>query len=272
MTSFPDSVALPLGVIDQHETNGCTIWLDPGRDPGRGRHHRRLGRAWPAGGAGARAIATEQGEYVGVRFQRAYVKKGDPLNAPQYMVFIVHDKADTGLADGFRAVPGIQPIRLPDAFGVTDLTLVDRELSGKDIDVVKEYLLSDDAGIDSPSEVNEITTFSVVFSPSGHLVIHEVRVRNRNGKSGTSTVSKDDTFNTVAKITDPNDPRGMFVQDDYMQEKLGPESSRSCFYIYSKAEFTKAYNQQRAWSGCLSRLKDRRLSIAPLTGTLTGTH
>ena len=220
----------------------------------------------------ARAIATEQGEYVGVRFQRAYVKTGDPLNAPQYLVFIVHDKPATGLADGFRAVQGIAPIRLPDAFGVTDLTLVDRKLSGSDIDVVKEYLLSDDAGIDGPSEVNEITTFSVVFSPSGHLVIHEVRVRNRNGKSGTSTLSKDDTFNTVAKITDPNDPRGMFVQDDYMEERLGPESSRSSFYIYNKAEFTKAYNEGRAWRDCLSRLKDRRLSIAPLTGTLMGSR
>ena len=155
---------------------------------------------------------------------------------------------------------------------MTDLTLVDRELSGNQINVVKEYLLSDDTGIDGPSEVNEVTTFSVVFSPSGHLVIHEVRVRNRNGESGTSKASRDDTFNTVVKITDPNDPRGMFVQDDYMQEKLGPESSRGCFYIYSKAEFTKAYNERRAWSGCLSRLKDRPLSIAPLTGTLTGSR
>jgi len=215
----------------------------------------------------ARAMAVQQQEYVGVRFQKAYRSEG-PMNAPQYMVFVIHDKQKTGLANGFRAVEGIKPVRLPDLFGVMDLTLVERKIVGNQVQIGAEYPVSDDAGISGPSDVSEVTSFSVVFSPSGHLVIHEVRVRNHDGKSGVSTESDDDVFNTLAKIRDSKDPRGMFVQDDYVQEKLGPENSRRSFIVYSAVEFRKAYDERKAWSGYLSRL--RPIHIAPLTGTLIG--
>ena len=70
--------------------------------------------------ASARAIAAKEQRYAGVRFQTAYRPDG-PLNAPQYMIFVVHDFDNTGLAPGFRAVEGIKPIKLPENVGVMDL-------------------------------------------------------------------------------------------------------------------------------------------------------
>ncbi|MHC4088560.1 MAG: type II secretion system protein, partial [Planctomycetota bacterium] len=120
--------------------------------------------------ASARAIAAKEQRYAGIRFQKAY-NSDDPLNplggvleAAQYMVFIVHDFDKTGLVSGFRAVEGLEPIKLPDSVGVIDLSLI-----GADVD------------IDEPFELNNATAFSIIFSPSGKLVIHNVRARNRDG-------------------------------------------------------------------------------------------
>src|SRR3989339_734206 len=47
---------------------------------------------------------------------------------------------------------------------------------------------------------------SIVFSPAGKLVIHELRCARKN--------SKDDIFNTQILVeNDP--PTGMFIEDDY---------------------------------------------------------
>ncbi len=70
----------------------------------------------------ARAIAAKEHRYAGIRFQKAYDPKG-PLEAVQYMIFIVHDVAKTDRANGFRAVEGLEPIRLPEAVGVMDLRI-----------------------------------------------------------------------------------------------------------------------------------------------------
>ena len=78
----------------------------------------------------ARAMAVSRQRYVGVRFQKACTSTDptDPLkglmDAPQYMIFITHEepKLIGGLANGFRAMPGLDPIKLPDTMGVMDLT------------------------------------------------------------------------------------------------------------------------------------------------------
>lgn len=140
--------------------------------------------------ASARAMAAKNQKYAGIRFQQAYRPEGS-LTADQYMIFIIHDPAATRLANGFRAVEGTKPIKLPDNIGIRK-------------------------GTEGP------TTLSIVFSPSGKLVIHEVRVMNKD--------SEDDIFNTLAKITHPTNPRGMFVQDD------GDRPSQNSFTIYNKTQ------------------------------------
>jgi prepilin-type N-terminal cleavage/methylation domain-containing protein len=78
----------------------------------------------------ARAIAVREQTYAGVRFQQ-------DAAGHTYIVFIVHDPAATGDAEGFRAVTGRKPMKMPE-----DITVLQT---------------------------------SVVFSPQGKLTIHRVQ-------------------------------------------------------------------------------------------------
>jgi prepilin-type N-terminal cleavage/methylation domain-containing protein len=193
-----------------------------------------------------RAIAAREQHYAGVRFQHAYYKDdpdNSPLKAPQYMIFIVHDQPNTDLANGFRAVEGIEPIKLPDSVGVMDL-----RINGN------EEIVSN-GEIDTPAEVNDTTTFSVVFSPSGKLVIHYVRVSNRDG----STTSKDDIFNTKSNV---QNGIGMFLQDN------SDEPSRKSFIIYDRTVFEKL-NPLSRYTDYLEDLAAKEvIYINPYTGTM----
>lgn len=229
--------------------------------------------------ASARGLAAKEGRYyVGVRFQMAYNPEAtDPLNpltAPQYMIFIVKD-ADaepngTGLANGFRAVEGCKPMKLPDSIGVMDLTLVNRRVSGTAILFADEPIDSD-AEIDAPEELRDTTTFSVIFSPSGKLLIQEVRVRNRHGIPDTPAragdISGDNVFNKKAQV---DAGTAMFYQDDaaYLPMGLGPEYSRNRFVIYDRDKFARAYKAGKPWSDYLAALTAETIYINPYTGTI----
>ncbi len=213
--------------------------------------------------ASARAIAAREQRYAGIRFQKAY-NPDDPLNplkADQYMVFIVQEEPSKmgGLTIGFRAVEGLEPIKLPDTLGVMDMSLI-----GADID------------IDEPFELNNATAFSIIFSPSGKLVIHDVRTRNRDGyvdSAANIDISSDDVFNKKAQV---DAGIGMFYQDDcfgagwspYPNLGLGPEPSRRSFIIYDRREFKRAYEKGLAYSGYLQRLLPDAIYINPYMGTM----
>jgi prepilin-type N-terminal cleavage/methylation domain-containing protein len=232
--------------------------------------------------ASARGLAAKEGRYVGVRFQKAYNPDApDPLNpltAPQYMIFIEKD-ADpepngTGLANGFRAIEGCKPIKLPDSIGVMDLTLVNRRVSGTAI-LFADEPIDTDAEIDAPEELRDTTTFSVVFSPSGKLLIQEVRVRNRHGIPDTvaraGDISSDDVFNKKAQV---DAGLAMFYQDDaaYLPMGLGPEYSRTKFVIYDREKFKRAFGAggvaSKAWSDYLAALTAETIYLNPYTGTI----
>ncbi len=198
----------------------------------------------------ARAIAAKEHRYAGIRFQQAYDPKG-PVEAPQYMVFIVHDVAKTDRANGFRAVEGLEPIRLPDAVGVMDLRINRNEK----VDL--------DSEIDTLEDINDTTAFSIVFSPSGKLVIHTVLVINKEGKRYTDN-SKDDIFNSESKV---KDRIAMFVQDRYFGiNGLDEEPSRNSFIIYEKDKFKAAFENERAWTDYLQNLD--AIYINPYVGTI----
>ncbi|MGA2093317.1 MAG: prepilin-type N-terminal cleavage/methylation domain-containing protein [Sedimentisphaerales bacterium] len=183
--------------------------------------------------ASAKSIAIKEQRYAGIRFQKRY----DPvnvLNAPQYMIFIIYDHDVTGLANGFCAVDGIQPIKLPDSIGVMDSNV------------------ADNFAIDTDSELSNNTTFSIIFSPSGKLVIHNVRTRYRT--------LYDDTFNTLGQLT-ATIPAGMFLQDDGATE----EQSRNSFIIYETKKLKQVpYNNR--WDGYLKFLKP--VYVNPYMGTI----
>ncbi|MGA2679839.1 MAG: hypothetical protein ABSF37_11160 [Sedimentisphaerales bacterium] len=212
--------------------------------------------------ASARAIASKEQNYAGIRFQKRY----DPNNiigASQYIIFIVHDPNMPGTGGfGFHAVPGIQPIKLPDSIGVMDLFYRSDLVSGSNPDV----------NFANSNVINDTTTFSVVFSPSGKLVIHTVRVRNRDSIGDKTyivpTESNDDIFNKKWKV---DAGLAMFCQDDYYAGYaspyigLGPEPSRNSFIIYDTKKL-KQTDANHRWTNYLSQLN--LIYINPYTGTI----
>lgn len=191
--------------------------------------------------ASARAIAAKEQHYAGIRFQHAYYKDdpdNSPLKAPQYMIFIVQDPQLR--AYGFRAVEGLKPIKLPEKVGVMEVINDDDEID------------------DNPSgELVEKTTFSIVFSPSGKLVIHEVRTINRDGEN-SGPDSKDDVFNTETNV---ENGIGMFLQDDNSDQ----EQSKNSFRIYDKDIFEKVDENNR-YDDYLKDLEV--IHVNPYTGTM----
>lgn len=227
--------------------------------------------------ASARAIAAKEQRYAGIRFQKAYHPDG-PLAAPQYMIFIVQDPSIG--AYFFRAVEGLEPIKMPDNLGVMDLNIVTNRKVSNPVNSqqvrLDDPVLGGDALIDDYFELSDTTTFSIIFSPSGKLVIHGVRIRNRDGRTEATeipNISMDDIFNTLTKIANPVNPFGMFLQDDYFGGSypnygVGPEPSRRAFVIYDRREFKRAYQQGQAYSGYLWKLIPDAIYINPYMGTM----
>jgi len=112
----------------------------------------------------------------------------------------------------------------------------------------------------------------MVFSPGGHLVVvRDIRVRNRDGRLDQETPpSQDDVFNTESQVLqqDLSKRRGMFLQDDYPDRGLGPESSRRSFVVIRTKEFERAFAEGQAYSRYLAGLESKILHVAPLTGAI----
>ena len=222
--------------------------------------------------ASARAIAAKEQRYAGIRFQKRYDPNNpDPLNESQYIIFIVKiaGQQTNSLNFGFCAVDGIQPIKLPDSIGVMDLKYNSKFPGSGTAD--------NDTDFDNVNILRDITTFSIIFSPSGKLVIHDVRIRNReeipDSTGELGTISHDDIFNRKDDVDNGN---GLFYQDDYAAQDsrlryyptnlgLGEESSRNTFIIYDTKKLKQTDVNYR-WTNYLSQLKP--IYINPYTGTI----
>ena len=206
--------------------------------------------------ATARTLAISNHRYAGVRFQKA----GDPNNASkadQYMIFIINDEDMGTLTDAFRAIEGYKPIKLPENIGVMDMKL---GVGSTDI--------TSDGQINDRKKLIDTTAFSIIFSPAGKLVIHDVQTRNKDGKDYNDTPgSKDDVFNIKTNV---NNGIGMFIQDDDetpTPDGLDKEQSRNKFVIYDCGRFSKLDANKRH-SGYLKDLKF--IYINAYTGELIG--
>lgn len=188
--------------------------------------------------ATARTIAMNNQRYAGIRFQKAAHITDDVLEQNQYMIFIVHDREKTGLVDGFCTIEGYKPVKLPENIGAIDMTYINR-----------------DTDIDDEVELIDATAFSIIFSPSGKLIVHDVRVRNKDGKSMPANLdeSNDDIFNSDDNIID--NKTGMFIQDDYFSYRLEQESSRNSFVIYDRRTFATYFDNFDAYSEYLENLE-----------------
>jgi hypothetical protein len=209
--------------------------------------------------ASARAIAAKEQSYVGVRFQKAYnPDEPDPLKAPQYMIFIMHDPnipPSVAMNLGCGAVKGVKPMKLPDSVGVMDLVIGS---AGND----PIYEIGADEDIDEAWEVVDTSTFTILFSPAGKLVPHTHKAQSQD--------ATDDVFNTIDSITSLG--VGMFVEDQDEPAQPIDELSRNHFVIYDRREFEQAYKrgEGEGYSGYLMRLSP--IYVNPYMGTLISTE
>ncbi len=198
--------------------------------------------------ANARAMAAKEQHYAGIRFQQ-------DSTGNQYMIFVVHDFEKTGLNPGFRAVEGVKPIKLPENSRVMDLRVRTNRTDAADppdepLGVVH---LDDTNPLNvGPNQENisvtDASSFSIVFSPAGKLVVRNVRLRNEDGvfrpdNSVPAQISMDDVLNSPTNIA--NFDIGRFVQDDYAELGLGAEPSRNRFVVCDMTQFDKLNAQGR---------------------------
>jgi len=122
--------------------------------------------------------------------------------------------------------------------------------------------------INESEEWMDTATFSIIFSPSGKLVYHGVRVRNRDGRRRPPTIaaSADDIFNSLVNINFNN--MGMFVQDDYAHYGLGEEWSRRAFILYDKYKMRTAFQTGTAYTQYLQDIENDKIHINPYLGTI----
>lgn len=187
--------------------------------------------------ATARTLAMTNGKYAGVRFQKAWKTGDDAAKVSQYMIFIAYEEPKNmgGVTDAFRAIEGYKPIKLPDNMGVMDM---------EDI--------SNNSDISNDSQLLDATRFSIIFSPSGKLVIHMVQTRY------PAYNEDDDVINTQDVVDAGN---AMFVNDNTGEN----EQSRNKFIIYDCDRFGKI-NKNERYSSYLHNLKF--VFINPYTGEI----
>lgn len=183
----------------------------------------------------ARTLAISRQQYVGVRFQTSY-DPNDVLDEEQYMIFIIFDEEKTNWDCGFVSIPGYKPMKLPENIGVIDKIVKNKHVAGElkcNMGKYTEVSLND---FTDNANIVDTMTFSIVFSPAGKLVIHEVKCRNSDY---SATSIKDDVFNTRTNVT-ATSPVGMFV-DDYLTEEdgLSIDKSRTKLVIYNRKELEK---------------------------------
>ncbi len=220
--------------------------------------------------ASARAIAARDQRYVGIRFQHACYKdtqgniqpEKSPLKMPQYMIFIEYQPVGQTASndqDTFIAIEGIEPIKLPENIGVMDLTLTPN--AGQIESISNNDEINDDR------ELLDTTTFSIVFSPAGKLVVREVLTRNRDGlTSGNAQKSEDDIINTWGQV---ENGYAMFWQDNdtFSGLRLIQEPSRRSFIIYDRG-ILRSLPPGKRYSMYLEELKEKHMIyINPYTGT-----
>ena len=228
----------------------------------------------------ARTMAVSRQRYVGVRFQKLCTSTdpADPLkglmDAPQYMIFIVHEevKNNGGVGDGFRAMEGLEPIKLPPTDGRHGIEL-DHAVTRKST---------------SPSNCATRRRSPSCSRPSGKLIMHNVRVRNADGvyRPDNAAGAAEDVHGRHVQLGREHLPgqqagacssrttisRGRTTQADDLDYGLGEEPSCTSFVIYEPPQLRMVYDQKTAWTDYLSRLAAKAFYVSPYTGDLISSN
>ena len=112
----------------------------------------------------ARAIATSQGKYAGLRFQQA-------ADGRTYMVFIINDPAVGPFVPGnlgCMAMQGRKPIALPENAGVIDGFI---KLNYGDGVYTDDKAIASELDINSPQKWTDTNTFSILFEKRTFILV-----------------------------------------------------------------------------------------------------
>lgn len=223
----------------------------------------------------ARAMAINSHQYTGIRFQiEGYPQDRDSLlQANQYIIFVNYNDSiqeNSESIDYYKAVRNIEPIKIPRLAGVMDLRhrlILNDHNRPEYIDIN----LSNDPDSEFADlwQLRDTTSFTILFSPEGKLVVKNCKMRNRDCFDNND--SYDDMFNTIVRMIgflhtiQKSVKNGQFVQDDYAPFGLGREPSRRGFVVYEKEKLKEALNAGKAYSEYLEDLE------AAFINTYTGT-
>jgi len=178
----------------------------------------------------ARAIAAREQKYAGIRFQK-------DTDDNQYMIFIVHDPDPTVSVNRFTAVKNVKPVKLPENLAV----MVYNVPSGTSATDINDTAFNFSA---EPQWDTDATTFSIIFSPSGKLTLHEVKAM--------PAIAADQIFNNLVTVNAGN---ANFYQDDGVIPGIDAEQSYTSFIVYEKKELEKAETTGQPYDNYLQNLK-----------------
>ena len=200
----------------------------------------------------AQVYAASNQKYAGLRFQQ-------DLDGKQYVVLIEHEPKGMSIISGkpvpayigerYTAIPNAKPIALPASIG-----LITGDIDSYNDSFKNAYLADYDPlnPIQDPLNPTKLlcfpdaTTFTVIFSPTGQLVVKKVGVRKRN--------DYDLTFGNYLAVNAPA-PAPLLYYDNYnLSKKEWPfydydfdsaiwcvrEDSTTSMYIYEMNDLVSA--------------------------------
>jgi len=168
--------------------------------------------------AQAQIYASSNQKYAGLRFQPDADGRPNIIlieHAPRCLVTDLSGViTEDNVAERFTAIPNAKPVALPEGIGVISLEVLTPPIVGNPgfQENSNQYL---DNFTDNRSCLLGASTFTIIFSPTGQLIIKSVVVRERQ-LTDTFGNLVDLTFGSYARFHTPLAiPKPRFYQDNY---------------------------------------------------------
>jgi len=212
----------------------------------------------------AQVHAAQPQKYAGIRFQ---FEKNGWADGRQYLVLIENINDDE-----YRAAPNAKPTALPEGVGVIDYSmLVQYPVNQSQIDD-NNYNLSDNNT--NPNGLLGSTTFSILFSPTGQLVVKNLHIYRWD--------EYDQVFNNQVLVEsipikgqlpppllyyDNNNPSwGTKITNSALW--CWYETSAKGFYIFEVNKMLQDVNPGTRWSDYIGTVEVEPVLINMYTGTI----
>ncbi len=211
----------------------------------------------------AQVHAAQTQKYAGIRFQ---FDKNGWAKGRQYLVLIENI---TGTE--YRAAPNAKPVALPEGIGVIDYSMITQNPSNQTQINTNNYNLSDN-DTDQYGLLGS-TTFSIIFSPTGQLVVKNLYV--------TWWDADDQVFNNeynVNLVSSPGDlpPPLLYYDNNYANWINITDSVPWCvyepsakgLYIFEVNKMLQEVSADTRWTDYIGTVDVKPVLINMYTGTI----